>query len=812
MRSILAFGFSVQFTCAVLAGSGGSFTENTGQWPGQVLFRAAFQSHAVFVEHNAWTVVARSRAGDPHGIDHTPDVPPMRHHAYRVQFVDAVGPDPRGSELISGVENFLLGNDPVKWGSHARRFEELGSRDLYPGIDLRMRADGSFKYELLVRPGASTDLIELQYAGHDGLSLENGQLLIHTSVGMIIEQAPIAYQVINGHRIDVPCAYALSGDRLSYVLPRGYDRSRTLVIDPSLAFSTYSGSTSDNFAFGAAYDASGHLYASGITFGLGYPTTLGAYQTEWAGTTADIVLTKFALDGSTLLWSTFFGGTGAECPLAIAVNGADELFLLAVTGSSDHPTTVDAYDQTFHGGPSYAPTGLGIAFPDGHDLGLARFSADGGSLIASTYLGGSGGDGANTTTPLAHNYGDNFRSGLILNANGDPVVATTTSSTDLPTANAPQGASAGLQEGYVFRMSAALDALPWASYLGGTGNDAAYALCNNSLGELLVVGGTTSADLPMNGSPFDATFGGVADGFVARFSAEGAALLSSTYLGTAAYDQAYSVDTDASNSVLVSGQTEGGYPVTPGLYSSPGGRMFLQMLSADLSVGDWSTEFGNGTNIAPVAFGVDLSGRILFSGFADNIMAGGGTTIGLPTTVDAFQSTTDGHDLYIMVLEPGAVALEYATYLGGTESHEHTEGATGAIDGHGDLYLAVCTGCGAHSDFPTTPGAWSATNNSPNCNLAAVKFITDGTTGIVGRGTVAQPFIWPTLTEAILHISGCDSPPCEVLISDATGRIVLRSALNVGSDVVIMDGFAPGVYQLRMGAGHDAKSARFIVP
>ncbi|MEO8591035.1 MAG: T9SS type A sorting domain-containing protein [Flavobacteriales bacterium] len=820
MRTRLFFISQFLLTGIAPAGSGGLFTENKGQWPEQVFFRTSFSQHAVFVEQNAFTVVVWSGASMGHAHSSAPATPGGQRHAYRVRFLGADGSRPMGSEQMTGVENFFLGHEPAHWGTNARRYQELGSTDLYPGIDLRLNAEGSFKYELLVRPDASPDIIALRYEGQDGLSLKNGELLIQTSVGTMIEKAPVAYQERDGSRVAVACEYVLQGDRLRYSFPEGYDRSLALVIDPSLVFSTFSGSLSDNFGSSATYDHSGHLYSGSIAFGNAYPTALGSYQSAFAGGDVDIALSKFELDGSAMLWSTYIGGAGSECPLGLVVNAGEELFLLAVTGSADFPIGPDAFDNTFHGGAPPDLLGSGFTFDNGGDLALVRLSHGGDALLGGTFLGGDGTDGVNDTVPLAHNYNDRLRGGIILDDAGDPVIAVPTLSTDLPTSpDAPQPALAGGQDGYVARLSATLDEVIWATYIGGTGDDAAYALCTNSLGEIIVTGGTTSSDLPMAGAPFNGTFGGVADAFVARYSASGDQLLASTYLGTSAYDQGYFVDVDAQDDVVVLGQSEGGYPVTPGLYTNPNSASFLQKLTADLGAGIWSTVIGNGTghtDISPVAFGIDGTDRILLCGFGGVIGFPGeppfSTTDGLPVTADAFQLTTDGKDMYIAVLTPNATGLQYASFLGGDLSHEHIDGGSSSFDENGDLYLAVCAGCGWHSDFPTTPGAFSATNNSANCNLAVVKFTTDGTTAIPGQARNDDAFVWPTIADALLHVSGCDAPPCPVTITDATGRSVSRTFLKSPTGELAVDQLAPGVYQVRMGDRVGAKYARFIVP
>jgi hypothetical protein len=395
-----------------------------------------------------------------------------------------------------------------------------------------------------------------------------------------------------------------------------------------------------------------------------------------------------------------------------------------------------------------------------------------------------------------------------------------TTSTDLPAANAPQIANAGGQDGYVFRMSGGLDDLTWATFLGGSGDDAAYSLCINGADEVIVTGGTTSSDLPMNGTPFNAVFGAVADAFVGRYSPAGDVLLSSTYLGTSGYDQGYFVQVDPSDSIVVLGQSEGNYPVVAAAYSNGNSTNFLQKLGPDLSTGSWSTVIGNSsgsTDISPIAFGISATGRLMLCGWGGIVNsfaeADNSTTNGLMVTPDAYQLTTNGNDLYIAVLDPGASALHYATFLGGPLSSEHVEGASSTFDINGDLYLTVCAGCGGNDDFPTTPGAWSATNNNDfNCNLAAVKFMTDGTTGMSAPLHENGTWLWPSVTSDRLNVSGCADPPCMLTVMDAIGRLVEKKQLRSAASELRVDHLPAGLYNVRMGEGSEVKEGRFVVP
>lgn len=807
------------FGNALLAGNGPAFTENKGQWPDRVVFRALFAQHSVFVERDGFTVLTWSDAIFHHhdGTDEVALSQP-RAHAYRVRFIGASRAVASGHDALSDVENYFIGRNSRSWGTNARRFGSIGLDRLYPGVDLRASAQGHFKYELVVQPGVRTDDIVLQYEGHEALRLEHGSLHISTSVGTMIEEAPVAYQEREGARVPVRCAFVLDGDRLQYAFPDGYDATRPLVIDPSLVFASYSGSSAGNFAFCATYDTGGHLYAGSTALGVGYPTSLGSYQPSFNGGYADMALSKFIPDGSALVWSTYIGGMGNEYPVSMAVNSNDELYLLATIGSVDFPVTPNAFDTVFHGGPAVPMIGIGSNyFPDGCDMAVLRLSASGNVLLGSTLFGGTGTDGAGTATILKHNYNDQARGELILDTNGLPVIASMTTSTDLPTtADAPQPINGGAQDGCLMRFSPALDQLLLATYIGGTADDAAYGLCANSDGEVIVVGGTDSGDLPMSGTPFNATYSGAADGFVMRYSPSGDQLLTSTFLGTGAYDQAFLVDVDALDAVVVLGQSVGAYTVTPGSYNVPNSANFLQKLTPDLSSAEWSTVFGNGTgttDISPVAFNIDYSGRMLIARFGAAIPGGVlGTTNGLPITADAFQVTTDGNDFYIAALSADATALVYASYLGGATSYEHNEGGTSRFNENGDLFLAVCSGCGGDSDFPVTMGSWSTTNNGSPCNLVAVKFGMDGTMNVAPILADQEAIVRPTLVDEIMNVVGCTGRSCSLTIMDATGRLVHRIAVGPGGALVRTDTYAPGTYTLELYDGMERRQARFVVP
>lgn len=704
------------------------FHANKGQWPQQVLYRVMTPGGAVFVEPSAFTYVLRS-GGPQHAAPQDAPHEPYREHAFRVHFEGGRARANEAVERMPHYVNYFLGNDPSKWAGRVGVSGGAELHDVYPGIDLHVHGETGLKYDWVVAPGGDAARIVLRYEGQDKLEVRDGMAYVVTSAGTLIEQRPVAWTERDGARIPVRCEFAQEGDRVRFSFPDGFDATRTLVIDPVVTFSSYVGSFADNFGCTATYDDDGHLYGAGSVFGAGYPLTLGVVQAAFGGGTIDMGVSKFAPDGTSLIWSTYIGGSDNDLPHSMVVNSDNELFILGTTGSTNFPVSTGCYDNSLGGG-SAPPFGgsYGFTYSFGSDIAVVHLNADASAIIGATYVGGSANDGLNQFTPLLRNYGDPFRGEIIVDAGGNPVIATCTASSGLfTTPGASQSAFGGGLDGYIFRLDPGLSNMLWATYHGGTQNDAAYGVQVSSNGDVYVTGGALSTDLPTAGSPFQPANSGGCDGWLARYNSTGT-LFGTTYFGTSGFDQAYFVQLDPQDNVYVVGNTTGIYPVSPGVFSTASGTQFLQKFNTALSASLWSTRFGSSgaENISPSAFLVSDCGQIYFSGWGGAVNpAGGGvtgsSTIGLPTTTDAYQPGTDGSDFYLMVLNADASSLAYATFFGGTAT-EHVDGGTSRFDKDGIVYQAVCAGCGfGATTFPTTPGAWSSTDNGMNCNLGVFK-------------------------------------------------------------------------------------------
>ena len=590
-------------------------------------------------------------------------------------------------------------------------------------------SENNIKYDFIISPNSNPDLIKIKYKGADSLYIQNGVLFVKTSLVDIIENKPIAYQFINNKNVSVNCNYILNDDIVQFEFPEGYDKNYELVIDPLIVFSTYSNSTSDNKAFTATYDTSGNTYVGGIVFGSGYPTTTGAFDTTWSGSStsfpliADISISKFDATGVNLLYSTYLGGNNGEVPQSLVTNDAGELYIYGTTGSNDFPRSIGCYDNSFNGGTNVTPNGCGVNFSNGTDIFITKLNSTGTGIIGSTFIGGTSNDGVNTAFGMAYNHGDEYRGEIILDNLGNCYVTSTTNSSNFPVVGG-SSAKGGFSDAISFKLNSNLSSLLWSSYFGGTGNDAGYGIVRDGFGNIFTTGGTMSSTIDSSTN----TYGGNIDGFLTKYNSLGV-IQSSRYIGTSSYDQSYFVETDIFNNVFVFGQSLGSMAVTMGKYGNAGCHQFIRKYNNSISSLQWGTVVGNSLtsiDISPTAFHIMDCGMIYLSGWGGikNVRSGG-STVGLPIYLP-YQGSTTGSDFYFMVLEPEAKRIFGATFFGGAIGAEHVDGGMSRIDDKGNIYQAICAGCAGTNDYPTTAGVWSPTNGFiTNCNVGVVKFKLD---------------------------------------------------------------------------------------
>ncbi len=461
---------------------------------------------------------------------------------------------------------------------------------------------------------------------------------------------PYAYQIVDGFKHEVKCRFRITGKTVSFVID-SYAKTSTLVVDPTLIFSSFTGSSSDNWGFTATYGPDGSFYAGGIVFGTGFKTTPGAYQEAYGSGKSDeeglggydIGIMKFTPDGSSVSYATYIGGNGNELPHSLVVDAQGELVIGGRTNSINYPIKA----------PKIGPGG-------NYDIVLTKLNAAGSGLIGSLVIGGTDRDGVNIRPKYAapkgvesirRNYGDDSRSEVIFDGAGNILLASNTQSVnDFPTINPFQATSGGAQDGVIIKATPDLSSVLVSSFLGGSGNDAAFVLAINPSDSRIYVGGNTvSTNLPgsKSGVIFPTFQAGETDGFISILSPDASQLLKTSYMGTNGNDMVYGIQFDKFGYPYIMGTSNVSWPVINAPFSQPGGKQFIAKLKPDLSGFIYSTNFGTNSqvpNLSPIAFLVDRCENVYVSGWGGNINNGSNGqgypnagTNGLTVTPDAIQ-------------------------------------------------------------------------------------------------------------------------------------------------------------------------------
>lgn len=740
------------------------FVENKGQWHPEVDYQGDFKTGAFFLQNKGFTVVlkkaedvqrlARAIHGEPelqttnilkgkHPNTETPsDTIIINSVAYKVKFLGAQkGIVAEPDKMLPTHNNYFLGNDSTKWASDCKVFTAVTYRNIYPNIDIRYYSDGGkLKYDFIVHPGGNPDFIAMQYDGVNDVVTKDRGLLIKTSVGDVNEMYPYSYQSGSGKRQEVDCKFVVRNKVVTFKTG-SYNRNETLVIDPSIVFSTFTGSTADNWGYTATPGPDGSFYAGGIAFGTGYRVSPGAYQQTFSGGFPegpnggyDMAIFKFSANGGSRLYATYLGGTGNEQPHSMIADAQGNLIIAGRSNSPNYPIRS-------------APLASGAGF----DIVISKLNATGTTLIGSVKIGGAGADGVNikskypniapSATSLTRNYGDDARSEVILDPAGDVFLVSCTQSSDFPVLNAVQGTfGGGLQDGVIMKLNPALSTVFFSTFFGGAGNDACFVTSlNPSTGNLYVAGATESANLPGNKTGVigpTLNGGSSPDGFITELTPNGSAIIRTSYLGTSGVDLVYGLKFDRMGFPYVMGTSTGNWPVLNAAYSDVFGgnnaKQFISKLQPDLSAYVYSTVFGTNSpvpNISPIAFLVDRCENVYVSGWGGGINNSFNYTTSNTTGMPLRNPlpglpAPDGRDFYFFVLEKNANSQLFGSFFGQNGGvGDHVDGGTSRFDENGVIYQAICANCSGAAIFPTTPGSWSGANGTgiSGCNQAAVK-------------------------------------------------------------------------------------------
>ncbi|MGB9073656.1 MAG: SBBP repeat-containing protein [Terriglobales bacterium] len=424
----------------------------------------------------------------------------------------------------------------------------------------------------------------LVYSTYLGGSSSDGAL------GIAVDSAGNAYVTGDAYSTDFPVTPG------AFQTNFGGGESDTFVteINPTgsaLVYSTYLGGSSYEYGYGIAVDSAGSAYVSGFTWSADFPTTPGAFQTNFGSGGGDAFVTKLNSTGSALVYSTYLGGSGNDDGSGIAVDSAGNAYVTGATGSTDFPTTPGAFQTTCNGGNYCAKYG---------DAFVSKLNPTGSALVYSTYLGGN-----------SYEYG----AGIAVDSAGNAYVTGGTYSRDFPTMNPLQATFGGGQnDAFVSKLNPTGAALIYSTYLGGKQSDYGDGIAVDSAGNVYVTGVTWSGNFPL-ADPFKKNNGGYSSAFVSRFNPAGSALISSTFLGGSREDRGYGIAVDSTGKAYVTGFTlSTNFPVTPGAFQTNlrgGGGAFVTKIPMLAATTTALTSSPNPSTYGqPVAFTATVASRL----------------------------------------------------------------------------------------------------------------------------------------------------------------------------------------------------------
>lgn len=670
---------------ASFAGLPLAFEQNQGQTDPQVKYMARANGYTLFLtsQDAVFSFHSKSSANARPGRSRVPklqvNAAPSVSEKPAVVRMHLVGANSSthitAADQLPGKSNYYLGNDPKKWQTNVSQYARVAYKGVYPGIDLAYYGEQSkLEFDFIVAPASDPDSIDLAFSGAQHVATDaSGNLVISSAGGDVVLHKPVAYQQQSGTHQLVDASFVLkSNNRVSFDLG-SYDRSRELVIDPTVTYSTYLGGSAEDEAYGVAVDSSGNAYVTGATKSTNFPAPGRTVSTAGG---FDAFVSKLNPTGTALLYSTLIGGTSDDLGLGIAVNSTGT-YIVGNTTSTNFPSTV----------PTIGPGG-------GQDAFVAKLDNTTGAKLTVTRIGGTGIESGN---------------GIAVDSTGAAYIGGETDSTDFPIAGPPiQTKNAGADDGFIAKLDSNGTVLDYSTYIGGSSEDLVTGIALDGSNNAYVTGITLSSNLPTSSGAFQTSQSGTADnGFVAAIKADGSAMIYSTYLGGSGTNDALAIAVDSAGEAYVTGDTNSSnFPVLNATQATLKGAtdVFITKVQANGSGLVFSTYYGGtldeaGTGIAIDAFNdVYVTGRTLSSDY--------------PTNGTPFQSSLSGtSDAFVTELSNTGSPV-YSSFLGGTGDEDSIGGISTAaplggiaVDSTSNAYLAGSTSSPTGSGFPISPSA-----------------------------------------------------------------------------------------------------------
>ncbi len=668
-----------------------SFEANRGQADPRVRFLSRGNGSTLFLTSTEAVLALRSGA-----VAKLPDGS-RRSLVLRMKLVGA-NPAARvaGLDPLPGRSNYFTGKAPSNWHTDIPHFAKVRYEEAYPGVDLVYYGNQrQLEYDFVVAPGGDPRRIALAVAGAEKVHVDaEGDLVLSAGDSEVRFRKPVMYQNLASGRREISGGYVQRGSDVVGFEVGAYDASQPLVIDPVLVFSTPLGGADNDRALGIALDAAGDVYVTGATSSFSFPTTPGAFQTQFPsagpiveGEAEGGFVTKIKADGSALVYSTYLagglpGGVGDSVTIgdggsAIAVDSAGNAYITGFTFNSTFPTTPGTVQTTFGGGIC-EPVSNGAC----SDAFVTKLNPTGSGLVYSTFLGGNGADSG---------------IGIAVDTAGNAYVTGDTKSVNFPTTGGAfqVGFGGGTEHVFVAKLNAPGSALAYSTYLGGNEVDHSGGIAVDSAGNAYLTGSTSSSTFPVMNA-FQPSLSGGDDAFVTKLNATGSALVYSTFLGGSDKDESTDIALDAAGNAYVTGETfSGDFPLANPFQAVRAGCVgpdddcndaFVTKLNQAGTELVYSTYLGGPFGESGTAIAVDSAGNAYVVGFT-----------GSPDfpTANPTQGIIGGDsDVFVTQFNEAGSALLFSTFLGGSNGDE---GHELVVDVSGNVYA---TGRTFSGNFP----------------------------------------------------------------------------------------------------------------
>jgi len=582
-----------------------------------------------------------------------------------------------GKEKCDFYYNYFVGNDKNQWKNNVQIFKEVLVKNIYDKIDIHYYFENNYlRYDFVLQPGAEPNDITFTLDGsNETIKNIGNELILETSIGNIHIGDLKSYQYNQKNKNKIRSHFEIDNNQIKLITD-AFDKNAIMIIDP-LVWSTFIGGSQDDYYNDVVLDANNNVYVTGYTSSSNYPTTIGSYNTSFTnfydiivtkfssngagpifstfiggtsddrgyslaldnsnniflsgGSTSgnypttvgtfdqvhngsnDVIITKINSLGTSLIFSSFLGGSGTERGSTITLDNNKNIYLSGNTDSFDYPTISGCYDQTFSGGF--------------YDAFVTKLDSNASTLIYSTYIGGM-----NTDISRSHTN----------DGSGNLYLTGYTDSGDFPsTAGAFGIPIAAIKNVFVTKINPSGTSLIYSTSIGiGEATDITIDKSNN----VILTGNTDANNYPITSGAYKTIFNSPGESFITKLNQSGNNLIFSTFIGgNNNYDYANSISLDSTNNIIITGNTfSNDYPTTINCFdgSFNGGTedVFVSKINSNGSSLDYSTFIGGSSNEISRGIATNTNGIIFIVGETKSN--------NFPTTIGAFDQSFNGGVLY----------------------------------------------------------------------------------------------------------------------------------------------------------------------